>query len=297
MTGGWAISPGLEDFASRLRAAAQSLNLKVEDRVALAGTSFNGGSTASTSLSPTDLPTESHAIRIDRFNIVLGVLPDVPTLEAVRETLRRYRNLKVEDRVALAGTSFNGGSTASTSLSPTDLPTESHAIRIDRFNIVLGVLPDVPTLEAVRETLRRYRNQCVVARSFLGANETLDLQLMLLGPRSSERQDAWRALALMVERDDRVARKLAWLRPEDPKHDEESFADFLKRTFLARPWILNEREFEDAALDALSSGAATAPGLPRTTADEWERIALNDKKSPDEVVTALVKAWERRGQA
>jgi len=205
--------------------------------------------------------------------------------------------LKVEDRPELARSIFNGGSAKSTTLSPTDLPAESHAIRINRFNIVLGILPDVPAMEAVLETLRRCRNQCVVARSFLGANETLDLQLMLLGPRASERQDAWRAMALMVERDDRVARKLAWLRPEDPTRDEESFADFLKRTFLARPWVHAEGQFEDAALDELSGTGATAPGLPRTTADEWERIALDEKKSPDDVVTALVRAWERRGQA
>jgi hypothetical protein len=206
-------------------------------------------------------------------------------------------DLKVENRAELASSTFNGGSAKSTSLSPTDLPAESHAIRIDRFNIVLGVLPDVPTMEAVLETLRRCRNQCVVARSFLGTNETLDLQLMLLGPRSSERQEAWRALALMVERDDRVARKLAWLRPEDAQQDEESFADFLKRTFLARPWVQAEGQFEDAALDELSGTGATAPGLPRTIADEWERIALDEKKSPDDIVAALVKAWARRGQA
>jgi hypothetical protein len=205
-------------------------------------------------------------------------------------------HLVVENRPELASSTFNGGSSKSTSLSPTDLPAECHAIRIDRFNIVLGVLPDIPTLEAVRETLRRCRNQCVVARSYLGTNETLDLQLMLLGPRASERQGAWRALALMVERDDRVARKLAWLRPEDEQRDEQSFSEFLKRTFLARPWIHDKGKFQDAALDELSSSAST-PGLPRTLADEWERVALDEKKSPDDIVTALVKAWERRGQA
>ena len=204
--------------------------------------------------------------------------------------------LAVADRPELASSSFNGGSTKSTSLSPADLPTESHAVRIDRFNIVLGLLPEIATLEAVRETLRRYRNQCVVARSYLASNDTLDLQLMLLGPRASERQEAWRALALMVERDDRVARKLAWLRPEDDQSDEASFADFLKRTFLARPWEVDEDDFEDAALDELSGGVPKQ-GLPRTLAEEWERIALDEKKSPDDIVTALVKAWERRGQA
>lgn len=205
--------------------------------------------------------------------------------------------LAVEDRPELARAAFNGGSTKSTTLSPTDLPAESHAIRIDRFNIVLGILPDVAAIEAVLETLRRYRNQCVVARSFLGTNETLDLQLMLLGPRASERQEAWRAMALMVERDDRVARKLAWLRPEDPLSDEESFADFLKRTFLARPWVHAKGKFEDVALDALSGAGATAPGMPRTTAEEWERIALDEKKTPDEIVSALIKSWGRRGQS
>lgn len=206
-------------------------------------------------------------------------------------------DLTVESRPELASSTFNGGSSKSTSLSPSDLPAECYAIRIDRFNIVLGVLPDISTLEAVRETLRRCRNQCVVARSYLGTNETLDLQLMLLGPRASEGQAAWRALALMVERDDRVARKLAWLRPEDEQQDDESFSDFLKRTFLARPWVHDKGKFEDAALDELSDSGASTPGLPRTLADDWERIALDETKSPDDIVTALVRAWERRGQA
>ncbi len=223
-----------------------------------------------------------------------------PALEDFAERLRtaaRHLNLAVTDRSELAGTSFSGESSASTTLSPSDLPSESHAIKVDRFTIVLGLLPEIAALEAVRETLRRYRNQCVVARSYLSANETLDLQLMLLGPRASERQDSWRALALMVERDDRVARKLAWLRPEDPLRDEESFAEFLKRTFLARPWVRDASEFEDAALDELSAGSIAQPGLPRTTAEEWERIALDESKSPDQIVSALIKVWERRGQA
>lgn len=205
--------------------------------------------------------------------------------------------LEFEERPELASATFNGGSTKSTTLSPTDLPTESYAIRIDRFNIVLSILPDVAAMEAVIETLRRCRNQCVVARSFLGTNETLDLQLMLLGPRASERQEAWRAMALMVERDDRVARKLAWLRPEDPLNDDESFSEFLKRTFLARPWVHAEGQFEDVALDELSGTGATALGLPRTTAGEWERIALDEKMTPDDIVAALVKSWARRVQA
>lgn len=204
--------------------------------------------------------------------------------------------LEVQDRIDLVSTTFNGGSTKSTSLSLTDLPAEVHAIQIDRFNIVLSVLPDVPAMEAVLETLRRCRNQCVIARSYLNNNEPLDLQLMLLGPRASERQEEWRALALMVERDDRVARKLAWLRPEDSQQDSESFANFQKRTFLARPWVHAEGQFDDAELDKLSGNGGTTPGLPRAIADEWERIALNENKSPDDIVAGLIKVWERMEQ-
>lgn len=204
---------------------------------------------------------------------------------------------EVDDRPELSSNCFSGGNSSSTSLNPTDLPLVARGIRINRFNIVAGELPEVPALEAVRETVRRYRNQCVVARSYISPNETLDLQLMLIGPRASERQDAWKALALHVERDDRVARKLAWLRPEDPLRDEESFADFLKRTFLARPWVRPADEFDDVELDALNAGGEEAAGLPRTTADEWDRIALDEKKTPDQIVTLLVKSWARRGQA
>jgi len=204
--------------------------------------------------------------------------------------------LDITDRSELAGQTFCGAASSATTLSPTDLPLECLALSVDRYTLVLGLLPDIPTLEAVRETLRRYRNQCVVARSFLNQDQSLDLHLMLVGPRGSEREDAWRALALMVERDDRVARKLAWLRPEDPQRDSESYAEFAKRTFIARPWT-KASEFEDVALDQLSEFGTMSEALPRNTADEWERIALAGNKTPDQIVAALVKAWERRGKA
>jgi len=222
-----------------------------------------------------------------------------PSLLEFADRLRvsaKELSLDAQDRPELAGSVFSGGTTPATTLEPTDLPTESLAIGIGRYTIVLGLLPDVPTLESVRETLRRYRNQCVVARSFLNVNQILDLQLMLVGVRGSERQDAWRALALMVERDDRVARKLAWLRPDDPQCDGESYNEFAKRTFLARPWD-KAGEFEDVALDQMSESNAISEGLPRSTADEWERIALDGDKTPDEIVAALVDAWEKRGKA
>jgi len=215
--------------------------------------------------------------------------------ERLRETAREIA-LNVQDRPELTSTVFSGEQAASTTLSPADLPAESLALGIGRYTVLIGLLPDVPTPETVRESLRRYRNQCVVARSYLSAHQSLDLQMILLGPRGSEGQDEWEALALMVERDDRVARKLAWLRPEPPQFDTQSYNVFVKRTFLARPWN-KVGEFEDVALDQLSETAAIGEEFLCSTTDEWERIVLDaGDKTPDEIVASLVKAWEMRGK-
>ncbi|KAB0482233.1 hypothetical protein SAMN04490202_3329 [Pseudomonas reinekei] len=229
----------------------------------------------------------------DQFSSVHATSPGwfLENLKAAAEQCE----LQVSDWPELAGVSFRGGeASASTRLSPSDLPAVKYGIKIGRYSVVVGVLPEEPNAPAIRETLRRYRNQCVIARSFLSANQALDLQLMLVGPRGSERLSEWQALALMVERDDRVARKLAWLMPEEEANDGASFGDFLKRTFLARPWSFEGR-FSAAALDRLSSASETSISpLPRNVAEEWEQIALGPEEDPMKIVDALINAWKRR---
>jgi len=229
----------------------------------------------------------------DQFSSVPATNPKW-FLENIKAAAERCE-LQASDWLELAGMSFRGGGeSTSTSLSPSDLPDVKYGIRIGRYAIVVGVLPEEPNAPAIRETLRRYRNQCVIARSFLSANQALDLQLMLVGPRGSERLSEWQALALMIERDDRVARKLAWLMPEDQANDGRSLDDFLKRTFLARPWAFAGR-FSVAALDRLSSvGQVSLSPLPRNVAEEWEHIALGSESDPMKVVDALINAWKRR---
>lgn len=226
-------------------------------------------------------------------------LPPPSLQDFVRRVVLAASDLGMETKVRpdLLGRSFNGASSRSTTLNPSDLPAESHAIVVGRYTVIFGVLPETPSLPAVRDALRKYRNQCVVARSFLSSNESLDLQLMLVGPRGSERVKKWTFLGLVVERDDRVARKLAWLRPEDEVRDGDSFEDFLKRTFLARPWREDNTVLpEGQSLDLVDPAAA---GLPRSTAEEFDRIALqvDDDTPPDEIVDQLVQAWERREKA
>jgi DNA-directed RNA polymerase specialized sigma24 family protein len=106
--------------------------------------------------------------------------------------------------------------------------------------------------------------------------------------------DNWKTLALSVERDERVARKLAWLRPAQAAADETSFADFLKRTFLARPWK-HQAVFTMAALDNMSKIAAVGD-VPRNTVGEWMQLALTQRSDPPALVEGFVDAWSRRGQ-
>ena len=201
------------------------------------------------------------------------------------------RELTTELKPALAGQNFSGGTTPASILSPSDLPAESVVLRISRYTLILGMLPDSPALEAVQDAVRRYRNQCVIARSFLEPMHSLDMLLFLVGPRGSDIDSAWDALAKFVERDDRVARKLVWLMPEDSRNDDESYKQFIKRTFFARPWI-RPGDFDDVELDRLSNPEVNGDGLPAATIAAWEDAVLDKEMAPDEIVEELVKAWK-----
>ncbi|MDX8518194.1 hypothetical protein RFM23_17730 [Mesorhizobium abyssinicae] len=201
--------------------------------------------------------------------------------------------LSIGSKPNYAGRTFAGGSdTPSARLEPSDLPNHVRGLQIGRYAVLLTLLPEAPNEEGMSDLVRRVRNQCVVARSYLSAPSALDLHAILLGPRGSEGIDRWRALALIAERDERVARKLVWLRPLDANADEDSFADFVKRSFLARPWITDEI-FSMAPLDNVNR--ATAFGdVPRDTAGEWIRLASGSDIDPDRLVEQLVASWQRR---
>ncbi|MYM83355.1 hypothetical protein GTP44_15515 [Duganella sp. FT50W] len=201
-----------------------------------------------------------------------------------------HREMIAELKPALAGHHFNGGTTSASMLSPSDLPAECEALSINRYTLILGLLPDTPALEAVQEAVRRYRNQCVIARSFLSPAQSLDLLLVLVGPRGSDTDEEWDALAKFVERDERVARKLVWLMPIDPASDAESYERFIKQTFFARPWIQTDI-LDDVELDKLTTESTNNDGLPRETIDAWELAVLDQDKTPDEIVNELVEAW------
>ncbi|WP_307370716.1 ABC-three component system middle component 1 [Peteryoungia aggregata] len=201
--------------------------------------------------------------------------------------------LPVEAKPNFAGTIFAGGSdTPSARIEASDLPNHVRGLLIGRYPVLLTLLPEAPNDEGLSDVIRRVRNQCVVARSYLSPSAALDLHAILLGPRSSEGVDRWRALALIAERDERVARKLVWLRPKDANADEQSFDDFSKRSFLARPWV-TDAIFSMAPLDNVSR-AASYGEVPRDTAGEWIRAASEPGVDADQLVDELVASWQRR---
>lgn len=222
--------------------------------------------------------------------------PAQDTLEAGEGLLARRAaelGFTVETKPTYAGQIFAGGSdTPSARLEASDLPSHVRGLQIGRYAVLLTLLPEAPDEQGIGEVVRRLRNQCVVARSYLSPAGVLDLHAILLGPRGSEGVDRWKALALIAERDERVARKLVWLRPREVSADEQSFADFTKRSFLARPWI-TDAIFSMAPLDNVSRAAAFDE-VPRDTAGEWIRFASEPDIDPDSLVDQLVASWQRR---
>lgn len=222
--------------------------------------------------------------------------PAAETLEFVAAALTAYAvdaGLEAADAPHLVADTFVGGKgEASASLEARDLPATRRGISLGRHPVILGLLPEPPDGAGLVDALRRHRNQCVVARAALPPNAALDLVLVLVGPRGSEGRDAWRATALAIERDDRVARKLVWLRPSERRDDPDSFDAFAKRTFLARPWATTAR-FSVATLDDIAAELDSG-GAARDTSGRWIRLAVERSGNPDDLVDGLVEVWKER---
>lgn len=208
------------------------------------------------------------------------------------EAAAKAANLLCDPRPELASRNFRGGA-GEEALQGAHLPLHIRALFIGRYPVLLGLLPDAPDVALVREAVRRYRNQGVVARSYLPTEQALDLQLWLQGPPGSDVDAEWRALALAVERDDRVARKLVWLPPAALEERDAAFTAFIGRSFLARPWKALPPQ-PAGQLDRLSAVVAVATDLNITpeVLDVWLKLAADDDyEDGPPLVDALIEAW------
>ncbi|MFA7429565.1 MAG: hypothetical protein WCZ23_05385 [Rhodospirillaceae bacterium] len=171
-----------------------------------------------------------------------------------------------------------------------DLPEACLSLVVGYHCLLLGDLGEDPDPEACRQVLIRYLNKAALDRSFLGPMGD-DLLLILVGPPGSHDHETWWERQQVIERDARVCRKLVWLPPAKPESMDASAADFLGRTFLARP-------FKDTAdntteLDRLAKLAEhiVPAGLTAGEAQVWIEL-LSNPDPADDLLKSLVDALE-----
>lgn len=156
-----------------------------------------------------------------------------------------------------------------------DLPASVEAFRLDGKPVLIGDISGAKDRRDLHDLLRRYRNQALIARSWVG-NEATSLSLFLLGPLGSRDSQEWNDWALEVELDEKVCRKIVWLLPNNPMdHDAQ---EFLEGTALAQPWKHHQAIGEEK-LDSLAR-----LDLP----EDWLDIFQNESLGPDDVVRELI---------
>ena len=133
-------------------------------------------------------------------------------------------------------------------------------------------------------------SQAAIARLWLPAETSEDLNLYLVGPSGSDTRMQWRDIAAEIERDERVCRKLVWLPPVTASEQEDSLAHFLSRTFLARPWKDTGAPGEHD-IDRLRNlgSKLTSDDAPRATIEEWLRILQTPQSDSNDLVRQLTE--------
>lgn len=156
-----------------------------------------------------------------------------------------------------------------------DLPAVVRAYRFDGKPILFGDLSGARNRRELHDLLRRYRNQALITRSWVG-NEATSLSLFLLGPLGSKDDQEWNDWALEIELDEKVCRKIVWLLPASPT--DQDAQEFLEGTSLAQPW----KHHEAIAAGKLDSLAQLE--LP----EQWLEIFQNELLGPDDIVRELI---------
>jgi hypothetical protein len=171
------------------------------------------------------------------------------------------------------------------------VPSETDGVEFRAFVgglhpiIIADLGDDLVKASAVWAAAQR---QAAVARTTVAADSGEDLVLIMVGPRGSRDNPEWRAFTMEVERNDLVCRKLVWLPPKKAADNSSALREFVRRTFLSKPWLVTEG-IPQTALDALSEKNTVLKG--------WEEIL---DKQPlnradvdyDALVEKLVSAYQ-----
>lgn len=167
------------------------------------------------------------------------------------------------------------------------LPERHLVMQVGYHRILIGSLS---TSDDWQDELNRYLNLAAIEWSWLGRRGE-DLLLLLVGPAGSDGEEQWLQRRGLIERDDRVCRKLVWLPPGDDPDVEGALNVFISRTFLARPWL--SPALRSQTLDGLTNLAQffREAGMSESEAHAWIEI-LSAPGENDFLVDDLIGALE-----
>jgi hypothetical protein len=164
-------------------------------------------------------------------------------------------------------------------VSPASLPAIKFGLRLGAYPVLVAPIA-LNNTDGMQASLKALHNQMVIARSYMRAEEVINAHIMLCVIETDSKAD-WRGIIDLAERDETVCRKVVWM--PDTDRVDNSYEEFLARTFLAQPWrslqaILN------APLDhneGLAERILVRHGLSVPTAQRWVELAETYKDDPD----------------
>lgn len=152
---------------------------------------------------------------------------------------------------------------------------DSPFISLDFYIVAVGSLSGPGTREQVLATVDALLASVLEVRRRSSPAIASDLYVMLEAPVGSLSSPAWKELAAEIERDDRLARKHVWL----PDVNSSNFHEFVRSTFLARPW-----DSPAGTVDALKLMADDL-AMP----DGWQDVLLDAELEGSELIEELIR--------
>lgn len=191
----------------------------------------------------------------------------------------------VEMRDDLTAPSFRGsGDTADVSL-----PANARGLQLGLYPVIAAPLR-LESAASVEADLKAAHNQMIIARSYLTNAQVIDAHIIFVADGSS---GGWKQHVDRIQRDETTCRKLVWM--PDRQDLDRSFAEFVNRSFLARPWLVAVAR--DAPLDQNQELVETVlreHGLSEGAAKAWVELAGSRIDDPEQLVERLVAAMETR---
>lgn len=171
------------------------------------------------------------------------------------------------------------------------LPETVIGLRLGAYPLLVAdiVLDDK---DKMLKSLKSLHNQMVIARSYMRADEVINAHIVLCATVTSPQAD-WRGIIDLAERDEAVCRKVVWMPNRDSL--DQSYDEFLARTFLAQPWR-DVNSILDAPLDhneGLAQRILVRHGLSSSVAERWVELAKTYEGDPDGMIPQLVASRER----